>query len=141
LCKVVTLMFCVKISRVWPIYMIIFSLTALHSVRHHSMKFSRLVVIAFVKQGFWSWSSFFFFYIHLEAQKGTTFLLWICSVIWQNLVLLLLMNIVVDVTYLIAGIYTNFCTFLCKKCDVGYYFINHGVYRRRLCCNIISASK
>jgi len=138
-------MFCVKISRVWPIYMIIFSLTALHSVRHHSMKFSRLVVIAFVKQGLWSRSSFFFFYIHLEAQKGTTFLLWInlliCSVIWQNLVLLLLVNIIVDVTYLIAGIYTNFCTFLCKKCDLGYYFINHGVYRRRLCCNIISASK
>jgi len=41
------------------------------------------------------------------------------------------MNIVIDVTYLICRIYTNFCACLCKKCDVGYYIINHGVYRRR----------
>jgi len=45
-------------------------------------------------------------------KKGTTFLLGInlliCNVIWQNLVLLLLLNITIDVTYLISGIYTNF---------------------------------
>ena len=33
------------------------------------------------------------------------------------------MNIVVDGTYLISGIYTNFRRLLCKKCDVGYYVI------------------
>ena len=43
------------------------------------------------------------------------------NVIWQNLVLLLLVNIIIDVTYLISGIYTDFSTFLCKNCDVGYY--------------------
>jgi len=41
---------------------------------------------------------------------------------------------------IISGIYTNFHIFLCKKCDVGYYVINHGVYRRRSCCNTISVS-
>jgi len=50
------------------------------------------------------------------------------NVILQNLVLLLLVNIIIDVTYLISGIYTNFCTFLCKNCDVGYYVISYGVY-------------
>jgi len=30
----------------------------------------------------------------------------------KNLVLLLLMNIIIDATYSISGIYTNFCTFL-----------------------------
>ena len=35
------------------------------------------------------------------------------------------MNIVVDGTYLISGIYTNFRRLLCKKCDV----INHGVMK------------
>ena len=61
----------------------------------------------------------------LRQKKGTTFLLWInlliCNVIWQHLVVLLLKNIAVDVTSLISGIYTTFHTFLCKKCDVGYY--------------------
>jgi len=33
------------------------------------------------------------------------------------------MNIVVDVSYLISGIYTNFRRLLFKKCDVGYYVI------------------
>jgi len=37
------------------------------------------------------------------------------------------MNIIISVTYLISGIYTNFHRLLCKKCDVGYYIINHGV--------------
>jgi len=46
-----------------------------------------------------------------------------------KLVLLLLINIIVDVSYLISGIYTNFCRLLCKKCDVGYYVINHGVMK------------
>ena len=40
------------------------------------------------------------------------------------------MNIVIDVGYLISGTYTYMHTFLCKKCDAGYYFINRGVYRR-----------
>jgi len=30
------------------------------------------------------------------------------------------MNIIIDVTYLISGIYTNFRRLLCEKCDVGY---------------------
>jgi len=39
------------------------------------------------------------------------------------------MNIVIDVTYLISGIYTIFRRLLCKKCEVGYYVINHGVMK------------
>jgi len=78
-----------------------------------------------------------YFLYTLRQKKGTTFLLWInlliCNVIWQTLVLLSSVNIIIDVTYLISGIYTNLCTFLCKKCDIGYYVINHGVYRRRTC--------
>jgi len=31
--------------------------------------------------------------------------------------------------YLISGIYTNFRRLLCKKCDVGYYAINHGAMK------------
>jgi len=27
------------------------------------------------------------------------------------------MNIIIDVTYFISGIYTNFRTFLCNRCD------------------------
>jgi len=38
----------------------------------------------------------------------------------QNLVILLLMNIIIDVTYLIYGISTNFHRLLWKKCDVGH---------------------
>jgi len=41
------------------------------------------------------------------------------------------------VSYLISGIHTDFRTFLCKKCDVGYCAINHGVYRRRSCYRIV----
>ena len=55
----------------------------------------------------------------VSHKKGTTFRLLIhllaCSAISQNLVLLLLMNIIVDVTYLISGISTNFHTFLPQK--------------------------
>ena len=47
----------------------------------------------------------------------------------QNLVLLLLLNVIIDVTYLMSGIYTDFRRLLCKKCDVGYYVINHGVIK------------
>jgi len=43
-----------------------------------------------------------------------------CNVIWQNSVLLLLMNIIINTTYSFSGIYTNFRKFLCKKCDIGY---------------------
>jgi len=32
-------------------------------------------------------------------------------------------------TYLISGMYTNFRRLMCKKCDVGYYAINHGVMK------------
>jgi len=64
----------------------------------------------------------------MRQKKGTTFLLRINllmhNVIWQNLILLLLMNIIIDVIYLISGIYTNFHRLPCKKCDVGYYVIN-----------------
>ena len=49
--------------------------------------------------------SLFFFWINLLIR----------SVIWQNLVLLLLVNIFIDVTHLILGIYTNFCMLLCAK--------------------------
>jgi len=70
----------------------------------------------------------------MRQKKGTTFLfLWIYlvthSVIWQNLVLLLLLNVIIDVTDLISGIYTNFHRLLCKKCDIAYYVINHGVMK------------
>ena len=47
--------------------------------------------------------------------------------------LLLLLLLLITVTYLISGLYTNLHTFLRKKCDVGYYVINHGVYRIRSC--------
>jgi len=36
------------------------------------------------------------------------------NVIWLNLVVLLSMDIIFDVTYFISGIYTNFHTFLRK---------------------------
>jgi len=41
------------------------------------------------------------------------------------------MNIVIDVSYLISGIYTNLHSLpvLCKKCDVGYYVFNHCVVK------------
>ena len=59
-----------------------------------------------------------------RQKKRTTFPLWINlltrNVIWQNIVILLLMNVIVDVTYLISGISTNFHRLLCKKCDIGY---------------------
>ena len=41
----------------------------------------------------------------------------------------MLVNIIIDVTYLISRIYANFHRLLCKKCDVGYYVINHGVMK------------
>jgi len=50
------------------------------------------------------------------------------NVIWLNLVVLLLINIIIYVTYLISGIYTNFHTFLWKKCDIGIV-ISHGVMK------------
>jgi len=39
------------------------------------------------------------------------------------------MNIIIDVTYVISGIYTNFHSLLCKECDMGYYVINHDVMK------------
>jgi len=39
------------------------------------------------------------------------------------------MNIIIDVTYLISRIYTNFNRLLCKKFDLGYYVINDGVIK------------
>jgi len=59
--------------------------------------------------------------LHREAEKRYHFSFMnkslICNVIRQNLVFLLLMNIVKDVTYLISGIYvySNLHTFLYKK--------------------------
>jgi len=41
------------------------------------------------------------------------------NVIRQNLGLLLSMNIIVDIAYLVSGIYTNFRRLLSKTCDVG----------------------
>jgi len=34
------------------------------------------------------------------------------------------MNIIINVTYLISGIYNNFRRLLCKKCDVRYSVMN-----------------
>jgi len=39
---------------------------------------------------------------------------------------------IIDVTYLVSGIFVNFHMLLCKKCDVGYYVINHDVDDCRL---------
>ena len=36
---------------------------------------------------------------------------------------------IMDANYLVTGIYTYFHRLLCKKCDVGYYVINHGVMK------------
>jgi len=44
------------------------------------------------------------------------------NIVWHSLVLLLLINIIVEDIYWISGIYANFGTFQCKKCDVGYYY-------------------
>ena len=41
------------------------------------------------------------------------------------------MNIIIDFTYSTSEIYTNFRTLLFTKCDVGYYVIDHGVYRKK----------
>jgi len=38
-------------------------------------------------------------------------------------------NIIIDITYLISGIYSNFRRLLRKKCDAGYYVIKHGVMK------------
>jgi len=55
----------------------------------------------------------------VRQKNGTTFLSWISllihSVIWQNLALLLLVNIIIDVTFSVSGIYTNFRRLLRKK--------------------------
>jgi len=58
------------------------------------------------------------------------------TIIWQNLVLILLTNIIIDVTYLISGIYTNFQRLLCKMRDVGYHVVNHGVTKLMLTVSI-----
>ena len=43
--------------------------------------------------------------------------------------LILLVNDVIDVTYLNSEIYADFHRLLCKKCDVGYYVINRGAMK------------
>jgi len=78
-------------------------------------------------------------YLHREAGKKNRFSFYELNT--QCNLTKLLVNIIIDVIYLISGIYTNFRTFLCNKCDVGYYVINRGVYTRRSCCDKISASK
>ena len=40
------------------------------------------------------------------------------NLIGQNLALLLLENIIIDITCLISGIYSNFRRLLCKKCEI-----------------------
>jgi len=42
------------------------------------------------------------------------------------------MNIITVVTYLTSGLYTKLRIFQCKKYDVGYYVINHGVYMKKI---------
>ena len=39
------------------------------------------------------------------------------------------MNVVVDATYLISEISTNFHRLVCKKCEVAYYVINYGAIK------------
>ena len=39
------------------------------------------------------------------------------------------MNIIINVTYLFSGIYTNFRRLLCKNYHVGYHVINHGIMK------------
>ena len=62
--------------------------------------------------------------VHRETEKRNygTFLLWIHllirNLIGQNLAILLLENIIIDVTCLISGIYSNFRRLLCKKCEI-----------------------
>jgi len=62
--------------------------------------------------------------LHLEAEERRnrfSFMnkSFIRNVIRQNLGLLLSMNIIVDIAYLVSGIYTNFRRLLSKTCDVG----------------------
>jgi len=78
-------------------------------------------------------------YLYREAEKKNRFSFYELNT--QCNLTKLLVNIIIDVIYLISGIYTNFRTFLCKKCDLGDYVINNGVYTRRSCCDKISASK
>jgi len=53
--------------------------------------------------------------------------------------LLLLMNIIINATYWISGIYTNFRRLLLhKKCDVGYYVINDGVMKLMIPASVYS---
>jgi len=42
------------------------------------------------------------------------------------------MNIIIDVTYLISGINTDFHRLLCIECDVEHYVISHGVMKLML---------
>jgi len=67
--------------------------------------------------------------LHCEAERRDHFSFMNKSFNMQcnltkKIVFLLLMNIIIDATYFIPRIYTNFCTFLCELCDVGYYVIN-----------------
>jgi len=58
--------------------------------------------------------------IHREAEKRNYSSVMNKSFNMQyNLANFSVINMIVDVTYLIYGIYTNFCRLLCKKCDVG----------------------
>jgi len=40
-----------------------------------------------------------------------------------------LTNIIINVTYLIPGSYTNFRRLLCTTCDIRYYLIIHSVMK------------
>ena len=72
-----------------------------------------------------------------SRKKGTTFLLWInlltCNTILTKFTTLIVNEYyIVDVTYLISKIYTNFRTLLRRTCDVGYYIINREIDDYRL---------
>jgi len=54
------------------------------------------------------------------------------NVIWQNLVVFLSVNIIIDATNLISGIYTNFQTFLKQL------VVNHGVMKLMIPATVYS---
>jgi len=54
------------------------------------------------------------------------------NVIWQNLVVFLSVNILIDATNLISGIYTNFQTFLKQL------VVNHGVMKLMIPATVYS---
>jgi len=99
--------------------------------RPNRLRLKRSCLIATYYNGYCS-TAYWWAYIHSEAERRNRFLwinLLIRIVIWENLVPLLLMNIIIDVTFLICGIYTNFRRLLCKKCDYDITSLKHDVMK------------